>query len=64
MRVQAGDRMGDMEFARRFGARPILVLTSDRQNTLKRPDFQTLENTTVCKNLTQAIDQILSRHKQ
>jgi histidinol-phosphate phosphatase family protein len=56
-----GDRMGDMEFARRFGARPILVLTGDGKNTLKRPDFQTLENTTVCENLTQATHQILSR---
>ena len=54
-----GDRMGDMEFARRFGARPILVLTGDGQNTLKRPDFQALENSTVCENLTQAVDAIL-----
>jgi len=53
-----GDRMGDMEFARRFGARPILVLTGDGQNTLKHPDFQALENTLVCKNLSDTLTQI------
>lgn len=54
-----------MEFAHRFGARSILVLSGDGQNTLKRPDFQILKNTTVFENLTQATNQILSRcHKQ
>lgn len=55
-----GDRMGDMEFARRFGARPILVLTGDGKNTLKHPNFQSLENTLVYKNLTEAVQIILN----
>jgi D-glycero-D-manno-heptose 1,7-bisphosphate phosphatase len=55
-----GDRMGDMEFARRFGARPILVLTGDGKNTLKRADFQALENAVVCDNLSEAVETILN----
>jgi len=49
-----GDRMGDMEFARRFGARPILVLTGDGQNTLKLSEFQALGNTMVSETLSTA----------
>jgi hypothetical protein len=48
--------MGDMEFARRFGARPILVLTGDGKNTLKRPDLQTLEATALRHSASQRTD--------
>ncbi|MEN8255534.1 MAG: HAD-IIIA family hydrolase [Verrucomicrobiota bacterium] len=54
-----GDRMSDMEFARRFGARPILVLTGDGQGTRDRSGFQALENVDICENLSAATSLIL-----
>jgi histidinol-phosphate phosphatase family protein len=54
-----GDRMGDLEFARRFGASPILVLTGDGESTLQHGGFQALENIPVCENLTSATCHIL-----
>ena len=54
-----GDRMSDIEFASRFGARAILVLTGDGQETRDRSDSQVLENIEVCENLSAATNLIL-----
>jgi len=54
-----GDRISDMEFALRFGARPILVLSGDGQGTLDSSAFQSLENVEACENLIDATNLIL-----